>query len=102
MQAERPRRARERLRCAADGPSAHLAFEEELNDFRRDRAGSLIELRVGQIRDRVLHHEEPELRQAPRARHRLAGGGEHVRDDRGRRYTVLFEHYAVEDTPRRT
>src|SRR5690349_813574 len=89
-----------RQRNGASG-SALLPFEKKLHDLRHDGSGALIELRGRQVRNRMRHGQELEIRETPRARHRCASRLEHVRDDRCGRYAVLFEHDAVEDTPRR-
>ena len=86
-----------------NGPSASalLSFQQKAHDLGNDRGGAAVELVRREVRDRVRHRDEFEVRQTPRARHRRAGRLEHVRDDRCGRYAVLFEHDAVEDTPRR-
>ena len=86
------------LRCRA--ALGRLAFQQELDDFGHDRGGALIELRRREVRDRMRHHEEAKIGNAPAPGHRPAGHLEHVRDDRGRRNAVLFKYYAVEHTAR--
>jgi len=77
-----------------------LTLEKELHDLRHDRRGTLVELRRRQVRDRVRHREELEVRKTPGSSHGLAGDFENVRNDRGGRHAVLFKYYAVEHTAR--
>lgn len=79
---------------------ALLTFQQERDNLRHDRSGTLIELRSRQVRDRMGHREKTKIRQAPGARHGAAGYFEHVRHDRGGGNAVLFENYAVEHTAR--
>src|SRR6185503_228178 len=82
-------------------PSRLLSLEQQLHHLRRDFRGALIELRIGQVGDRVRHLQELEVRQPPRAGHGLAGCPEDVRDEGRRRNAVLFENDTVEHTARR-
>ena len=86
--------------AAAPATGSVLAFEQQLDYLRRNFPRALIELRFGEIGNRVRHGEEFKILQSPRACHRLAGSHEHIRDDRCRRHTLLFKHYAVEHTAR--
>jgi len=77
-----------------------LAFEQELGHFGRNLLRALVELRGREISDRMRHFQKTEFRQTPTASHCPSGGFEHVRDNGRRGNTMLFEYYAVEDTPR--
>ena len=93
-----PRLARvRRMRPVLGG----LTFQQKLHHLRHDSSSPLIELRRRQVCDRMRHRNEFEIGQAPCARHRRARRLENVRNNGRRRYAVLFEHDAVEDTPRR-
>ncbi len=87
-------------RAAALLALGRLAFQQKLDDLGHDRGGALIEFCRREVRDRVRHHEEAKIRNAPAPGHRPAGHFEHVRDDRCRRNAVLFKYYAVEHTAR--
>ena len=77
-----------------------LTFQQQLDDLRRDIARAAIEFFIREVGNRMRHGKEFEILEAPRAGHRLAGTHEYVGDDGCRRYTVLFEYYAVEHTAR--
>src|SRR5262249_61627664 len=74
----------------AGRPRLVLSLQQELRDFGRDLARALVELRLGEVRDRVRHHQELVGRYAPLLSHGTRGLLEDVRDDRGRRHRVLL------------
>ena len=79
---------------------ADLPFHQQFNHFGCNFFCALIELLRREIRDGVRHFQKAETFQTPGARHRVAGGTKHVRDDRSRGNTLLFKYDAVEHTAR--
>ena len=88
------------VNAARTATSVFLTVQKEPHNLRYDRSGTLIELRGRQVRDRMRHREELEIRKTPASRHCVAGHFEHVGDDRCGGNAVLFENYAVEHTAR--
>jgi hypothetical protein len=80
--------------------SGLLALQKKAHNVGHDRGSALIELRRGQVRDRMGHREELKIRKTPRACHCVAGYFEHIGDDRCRRNAMLFKNDAVEHTAR--
>jgi hypothetical protein len=80
--------------------SGLLALQKKPHNIGHDRGGALIELRRGQVRDRMGHREELKIRKTPRACHCLPGYFEHIGDDRCGGNAVLFKNDAVEHTAR--
>src|SRR5688500_16082967 len=79
---------------------AFLPFPQQIDHLRRDLASALIELLRRQVGNRMRHHDETEVRQAPGAGHCLSGLFEYVRDNGRRRNALLFEYDTVEHTAR--
>jgi len=77
-----------------------LTFAQQLDDLRRNLARTLIKLSGCEVGDRMRHHHEPEIGQAPGARHGATGRLEYIRNDRCRRNAMLLKYDTVEHTAR--
>lgn len=79
-----------------------LAFSQQGEHFVEQRIGTPLNGFRRQTGERVGHHYEPEIRDAPEIGHFPGRGVESIGDDRDRRNAGSFENDGVEQTARRT
>ena len=74
--------------------------QEDIDDLRHDVSGTLVELFLGEVCDRVGHRQIFVIRHSPGFCHRPPGGVENVGNDRSRWEATLLKHNAIEHTAR--